>query len=184
MEAEAYIRKKFPQGIPRLGADALRFAFLRHKLIQVDVQLDIVKWADEGRQFCNKLWNAVRYTQFVLNAYAEIVAREGPSSGKPAPSGKEAPNSPDDQTLVERFEEAKRIYHTNMETHELHVAFNAIYSYIERDLCDVYLVGWFSIIWFSQYYMERCSGDDQECPPAQEQEAAGDGAEASPRGGA
>ena len=51
--------KDFPQGIPECGTDALRFALLSY-MVQSSINLD-VKRVIGYREFCNKLWNIVKF---------------------------------------------------------------------------------------------------------------------------
>lgn len=47
------LRCRFPSGIPRCGADALRFALLRHDVLASDVAIDVPTLASEGLRFVN-----------------------------------------------------------------------------------------------------------------------------------
>lgn len=53
-------KNDFPDGLPECGTDALRFGLLAYTVQGRDVNLDIKRIVGY-RQFCNKLWNAVRF---------------------------------------------------------------------------------------------------------------------------
>ena len=52
-------KKDFPDGIPECGTDALRFAMLAY-MVQSSINLD-VKHVVGYREFCNKLWNIIKF---------------------------------------------------------------------------------------------------------------------------
>lgn len=54
------LRKDFPAGIPKCGADALRFALLSYMNGARDINLDVLRVQGYSR-LCNKLYNAYRY---------------------------------------------------------------------------------------------------------------------------
>lgn len=59
-EAVADKQKKFPQGIPECGTDALRFGLLSY-MVQQSINLDVAHVVGY-RKFCNKLWNIVKFS--------------------------------------------------------------------------------------------------------------------------
>ncbi|EEF32012.1 valine--tRNA ligase, mitochondrial 1 [Ricinus communis] len=60
-------KKDFPNGIAECGADALRFALVSYTAQSDKINLDIQRVVGY-RQWCNKLWNAVRFAMSKLDA--------------------------------------------------------------------------------------------------------------------
>ncbi|KAH0918126.1 LOW QUALITY PROTEIN: hypothetical protein HID58_025786, partial [Brassica napus] len=55
----------FPNGIPECGADALRFALVSYTAQSYNINMDVQRVVCY-RQWCNKLWNAVRFAMMKL----------------------------------------------------------------------------------------------------------------------
>jgi valyl-tRNA synthetase len=63
--AKAGQKADYPEGIPECGADAMRFALCAYTSQGRDINLD-VKRVVGYRHFCNKMWNAVKFSLNVL----------------------------------------------------------------------------------------------------------------------
>ncbi|KAF7635659.1 hypothetical protein Mgra_00004902 [Meloidogyne graminicola] len=79
--SEKDLRKRFPNGIIACGSDALRFSMLRHDVTDFEIQIDIPRFADEGRRFCNKIWNMCKYCERIFNAYKNCLIEEEEEGG-------------------------------------------------------------------------------------------------------
>ncbi|CAK9197057.1 unnamed protein product, partial [Sphagnum troendelagicum] len=60
----------FPNGIAECGADALRFALVAYTAQTVNINLDILRVVGY-RQWCNKLWNVIRFAMMYLGTSFE-----------------------------------------------------------------------------------------------------------------
>lgn len=79
-------KSDFPDGIPECGTDALRFGLLAYTVQGRDVNLDI-KRVVGYRNFCNKLWNAMRFALPLISDLrpSSDMASQLLTSGKLAP---------------------------------------------------------------------------------------------------
>ena len=59
-ELDDYVRAQYPEGIPAMGADALRFTLLTGTTAGTDMNLSLQR-VEGNRNFTNKIWNAVRF---------------------------------------------------------------------------------------------------------------------------
>jgi len=62
-----YVRAQYPDGIPAMGADALRFTLLTGTTSGTDMNLSLQR-VEGNRNFTNKIWNATRFVLSQLDA--------------------------------------------------------------------------------------------------------------------
>ncbi len=62
-----YVRQQYPNGIPAMGADALRFTLLTGSTPGTDTNLSLQR-VEGNRNFTNKIWNAARFVLSQLEA--------------------------------------------------------------------------------------------------------------------
>ena len=55
----------YPEGIPVCGTDAMRFALCWYTEQAQDINLDVKRVAG-FRNFCNKIWNAFKFSQIAF----------------------------------------------------------------------------------------------------------------------
>lgn len=122
----------FPEGIPACGTDALRFGLLAYTVQGRDVNLDI-KRVVGYRQFCNKLWNAVR---FALTYISDFVP-SGPLfhldiAKNPAVSKR-------DLFILSKLATAVRDVDAFLEEYNFGSAVSLLHSFFQYDVCDIYV---------------------------------------------
>jgi len=123
----------FPEGIPEVGADALRFGLLAYTVQGRDVNLDIQRLVGY-RNFCNKLWNA---TRFALS-YITDLAPAGDLAEALADPARFA-LAPRDRWILSRLDAASRAAEAALQGYAFADLTTACYAFWLYDLCDNYL---------------------------------------------
>lgn len=127
--AERYQKKAFTQGIPEVGADALRFSLVNYTQASGgDINFD-VKTMHSYRRFCNKIYQAGRY---VLGKLGDsFVPRESSSL-----SGKE---SLPEKWILAKMNTATKQINEALEVREFAKATQSVHRYLYDELFDIYI---------------------------------------------
>eukprot|EP00731_Ephydatia_muelleri_P023901 Em0016g172a len=116
-----------PDGIPECGADAMRFALCAYTAQGRDINLD-VKRVVGYRYFCNKIWNAFKFSQPFLEGYTPT-AQEGLV-------GKE---STMDRWILGRLSVLVDDANKGFAEYDFPLVTTAIHNFWLYELCDVYI---------------------------------------------
>lgn len=128
-KVEEATKKLFPEGIPSMGADALRFTMASYASLGRSVNFDF-KRAEGYRNFCNKIWNA---TNFVL------MNTENQDCGYGATAAEPHGYSFPDMWIVGRLNQTIEQVTQAYETYRFDLAAETLYSFVWNDYCDWYL---------------------------------------------
>ena len=128
-KVEEATKKLFPEGIPSMGADALRFTMASYASLGRSVNFDF-KRAEGYRNFCNKIWNA---TNFVL------MNTENQDCGYGATATEPRGYSFPDMWIIGRLNQAIEQVTQAYETYRFDLAAETLYSFVWNDYCDWYL---------------------------------------------
>ena len=128
-KVEEATKKLFPEGIPSMGADALRFTMASYASLGRSVNFDF-KRAEGYRNFCNKIWNA---TNFVL------MNTENQDCGYGATATEPRGYSFPDMWIIDRLNQTIEQVTQAYETYRFDLAAETLYSFVWNDYCDWYL---------------------------------------------
>ncbi|RDS83045.1 valine--tRNA ligase [Dyella monticola] len=135
-KVEKRIRKDYPQGIPAIGTDALRFTFAALASYSRTINFDI-KRAEGYKAFCNKLWNAARFVLMNL-----------PEGELPAPSG--APATEAERWILTRLKQTLVEVDQHFVTYRFDLLAQSLYEFVWNEYCD----------WFLELSKPALNGDD------------------------
>ncbi|GAB3031543.1 valine--tRNA ligase [Oleiagrimonas citrea] len=136
-KVEKRIRKDYPDGIPAIGTDALRFTFAALASYSRTINFDISR-AEGYKAFCNKLWNAARFVLMNL-----------PEGEIAAPAG--VPVTEAERWILTRLKQTL----TEAEQHFANYRFDhlaqSLYAFVWNEYCD----------WFLELAKPALQGDDE-----------------------
>ncbi|MDE0153788.1 MAG: valine--tRNA ligase [Gammaproteobacteria bacterium] len=121
---ERVTRQEFPDGFQACGADALRFCFATQATFGRDVRFELPRVLGY-RNFCNKLWNAVRFALI----HAERLDGSEPS----------AEASLVDRWITARAQAVTRSATEHLDAYRFDLAAKTLYDFVWHDFCDWYL---------------------------------------------
>jgi valyl-tRNA synthetase len=129
--AKAAQSKDFPDGIPECGADALRFGLLAYTVQGRDVNLDI-KRVVGYRQFCNKIWNAFKFTLSYMDKFVPYYSMQNHITWSVVVQ-------PRDRWILSRLNATIVETTAALNSYLFGNATTALHSFFLYDVCDVYL---------------------------------------------
>ena len=135
-KVEKRVRKDYPDGIPAIGTDALRFTFAALASYSRTINFDI-KRAEGYKAFCNKLWNAARFVLMNLPE-GEIVAPAG------------APVTEAERWILTRLKQTLGEVEQHFISYRFDHLAQALYEFTWNELCD----------WFLELSKPALNGDD------------------------
>ncbi|KAJ1733762.1 hypothetical protein LPJ61_001404 [Coemansia biformis] len=139
------LKRLYPQGLQRFGADALRLTLLLYtqQTQQINMSLDSVK---ASYHFCNKLWNTFRF----VHAHAARLGIQ--TSNADIGTGADTEYSPVwllgidsaqltvfDRALLSKLWGMLQTYHNAMDTCRIAAAAETVREFVQRELCDRYI---------------------------------------------
>ncbi|TPG08720.1 valine--tRNA ligase [Rhodanobacter glycinis] len=140
-KVEKRVRKDYPDGIPAIGTDALRFTFAALASYSRTINFDI-KRAEGYKAFCNKLWNAARFV--LMNMPDE----SGPEGEVAAPAG--APVTEAERWILTRLKQTLGEVEKHFISYRFDHLAQALYEFTWNELCD----------WFLELAKPALNGED------------------------
>ncbi|MEN5207850.1 valine--tRNA ligase [Stenotrophomonas terrae] len=134
---EKATRREFPDGIIAHGADALRFTIAALATHGRDIKFDMSR-AEGYKNFCNKLWNASRFT---------LMNTEGASF-----TGALQPRTDAEKWILSRLAKVSAEAQQHFADYRFDLLSQALYEFVWNEFCD----------WFLELTKPALNGDNAE----------------------
>jgi len=134
---EKATRKEFPDGIIAHGADALRFTIAALATHGRDIKFDMSR-AEGYKNFCNKLWNASRFT---------LMNTEGASF-----TGVPQPRTDAERWILARLAKVSAEAKQHYADYRFDLLSQALYEFVWNEFCD----------WFLELTKPALNGDNAD----------------------
>ncbi|WP_049621710.1 valine--tRNA ligase [Frateuria defendens] len=138
-KVEKRVRKDYPQGIPAIGTDALRFTFAALASYSRTINFDI-KRAEGYKAFCNKLWNAARFV--LLNV----------GNGESGIGNRATPATEAERWILTRLKQTLAEVEQHFATYRFDLLAQSLYEFVWNEYCD----------WFLELSKPALNGEDAE----------------------
>ena len=159
-KVEKRIRKDYPEGIPAIGTDALRFTFAALASYSRTINFDI-KRAEGYKSFCNKLWNASRFV--LMNLEPAEGSDDASASGTSEPSSVAArhllpqgegkpPVTEAERWILTRLKQTLNDVEQHFVSYRFDYLAQALYEFVWNEFCD----------WFLELSKPALSGNDAD----------------------
>jgi len=122
-------KKDFPKGISECGTDALRLTLCTYTSQGENINLNVNQIIAD-RNFCNKMWNVVRFAMKFFPANYNAPSPNFVLSG---------PHRREDTWILSRLNEAVEKANSGLEDYNLGRSTLSVKDFILKELCDVYL---------------------------------------------
>ncbi|MFO0596096.1 MAG: valine--tRNA ligase [Myxococcaceae bacterium] len=124
----ASVRNKYPQGMPAMGADALRFTLASLTQQGRDIKLSVER-IEGYKAFCNKIWNASRFA--LMNM--------GDFQADPKVFVKDRALSLADRWILSRLNVCTAGVQAALTAYNFGEAASILYQFLWREFCDWYI---------------------------------------------
>ena len=144
---EKATRKEFPDGIIAHGADALRFTIAALATHGRDIKFDMSR-AEGYKNFCNKLWNASRFT--LMNTEGFVLP--SPTGRGAGGEGTPAANTDAEKWILARLAKVSAEAQQHYADYRFDLLSQALYEFVWNEFCD----------WFLELTKPALNGDNAE----------------------
>ena len=144
---EKATRKEFPDGIIAHGADALRFTIAALATHGRDIKFDMSR-AEGYKNFCNKLWNASRFT--LMNTEGFVLP--SPTGRGAGGEGVPAASTDAEKWILARLAKVAAEAQQHFADYRFDLLSQALYEFVWNEFCD----------WFLELTKPALNGDNAE----------------------